>query len=442
MNRKNILILALIFASVSLAPASLVKAKEIKPEATSTVICGTTTPVQGITTNKLNPYVLNEKEVQTALGRFSKEIENLKHHEGYYVFDNAKYGIKDSEVYVMISLGERNTTGYGIKILSAEDIEGISKITIQETKPSTGTMVGEAITYPYVIVKFAQGTPKVKVLTDKGTELPSLVDLSELENKDWKSLKPCWDVPEDKEWLITFKKDISKTEVNDNTIYVRDSNGGKIPAKLVIGEDNKTVKVVPVEKYASGQTYFLFISDKVYSQKDLSNNKKGYRMSFSIKGNVTVGDSANQKANSCVVPSRIGNAPIFDASTNQQVGVISKDFSINLNDIRDGKVYFSLPVTEGKDNVIQKQYYVPIKYLDKAYKEPLAVPLIISTDMIKIKENASIYTIDNGVKQLIMKTSKNVGPMHYIMKTENGYQFVLANNVVYVQPEDVELIKE
>ncbi|WML32969.1 hypothetical protein [Clostridium sp. OS1-26] len=165
-------------------------------------------------------------------------------------------------------------------------------------------------------------------------------------------------------------------------------------------------------------------------------------MSFSIKGNVTVGDSVNQEANSCVVPSRIGNAPIFDTSTNQQVGVISKGFSINLNDIRDGKVYFSLPVTEGKGNDIQKQYYVPIKYLDKAYKEPFAVPSIISTDMIKIKENASIYTIDNGTKQLIMKTSKNIGPMHYIMKTENGYQFVLANNVVYVQPEDVELIKE
>lgn len=438
MNRKNELILTLLFATISVAPANLVKAKEIKPEAISVASCLAATPVQGITTNQLKPYVLNEKEVQTILGNFSDEIEKLKYHSGYYVFDNEKYGIKDSEVYVMISLGERNTTGYGIKVVSAEDIEGVSKITIQETKPLPDMMVGEVVTYPYIIVKFSQGTPNVKVVTDSGTELFSLMNQLELEEKDWKNLKPYWDVSEDKEWLITFKKDISTTAVNDDTIYVRDSGGRKVPVELITGEDNKTIKIVPIEKYVEGQTYYLFISNKINLQKDSTNNTKGYRMTFSIKGDVTVGDTVNQEANSCVVTSRTENAPVFDAVSNEQVGVLSKGFSINLNDIKDGKVYFSIPTTDAA----QKKYYVPIKYLAKAYKEPFVIPTIISTDMIKIKENASIYTIDNGVKQLVMKTSQNIDPMHYIMKTENGYEFVLANNVVYVQPNDVELIKE
>lgn len=184
MNRKSILMLTLIFASVSAAPASLVKAKEIKPEAISTVICGTMTPSQGITTNKLKPYILSEQEVQAILGNYSEEIEKLKCHAGYYVFDNEKYGIEDSDVYVMISLGERNSTGYGINIVSAEDIEGISKINIEETKPSTDVTVGDAITYPYVIIKFAKGTPNVEVVKDKVTELSSIANPGGLEEED------------------------------------------------------------------------------------------------------------------------------------------------------------------------------------------------------------------------------------------------------------------
>lgn len=445
MNRRNMLIFTLLFATISVAPMSLAKAEEIKPEASSRIICSTTISTQGITTNKLKIYVLNEKEVQTISSNFSSEFEKLKQHTGYYVLDNTKYGIKDSDVYVMISLGARNTTGYGIKVTSADDIEGTSKITIQETKPSPDMMVGDAITYPIVIVKFAQGTPNVKVVTDSGTELSSLVNPLEMEDKEWNDLKPFGDVAEDKEWLITFKNNISTTNVNDDTVYVRNNSGSKVPVELVTGEDNKTIKIVPTEKYVQGQNYYLFISNKVNSKKDSTNNKKGYRMAFSIKSDVKVGDAVNQEANSCVVTARTENAPIFDAVTNQQVGVLSKGFSININDIKDSKVHFSISTTDDgsvKGNAIKKQYYVPIKYLSKAYKEPFVVPMIISTDMIKIKENASIYTIDNGVKQLLMKTSQSIDSMHYIMKTENGYEFIFANNVVYVQPEDVELIKE
>lgn len=66
---------------------------------------------------------------------------------------------------------------------------------------------------------------------------------------------------------------------------MRDSNGSKVPVKLVTGDDNKTVKVVPVEKYDLGQVYHLFISNKTNLQKDSTDKAKGYRMTFSVKGN-------------------------------------------------------------------------------------------------------------------------------------------------------------
>jgi hypothetical protein len=433
MNRKKILIFTLIFASISVIPANLTKAEEIK----STIIYQN---ALGVTTNQLKPYILNEKELHTVFVNFSKDIEKLQLNTGYYVFDNKKYGLDDSEVYVMISLGKRPTTGYGINLLSAEDIEGTSKITIQEIKPLPNAMVGEAITHPYIILRYSKGTSNVKVVAEDGAELSALVNPLETEDTEWNDLKPWWDVSADKEWLITFKKNITTTMISDNMIYVRDSNGNKVPVELITGTDNKTVQVVPVEKYSEGQTYYLFISNKVNLPKDSSDNKKGYRMTFSIESEVTVGDPVTQEANSCVISSRNENAPIFDAATNLQVGILSQGFSIDLTDINDGKAYFSLPITDGK--ITEKKYYVPMQYLSKAYKEPFVVPMIISTDMIKIKQNASIYSIENGVKQLLMKTTQAIGPMHYIMKTDNGYQFVFANNVVYVQPDDVEIIKE
>lgn len=443
MNRRNMWILTLILTIVSAtAPVGMAKAEGNNSMPVSKVIYAPINSEQSIRTNQLKPYVLSEKEVQTIFGNFFDEIEKFRLQSGYYVFDNEKYGIKDANVYVMISLGQRNTTGYGINIVSAEDIEGTAKITIKERIPKSGMMVGEALTYPYLIVKLPQGTSNVKVVTDSGRKMSSQVDSSELKAKEWRNLKSWENVAEDKQWLITFKNDISKEDINSDVIYVRDGNGKKVPTQLITREDKRTVTVIPMEKYAAGESYYLFISGKVGSQEAIQNEGNMYRMNFNIKGAAPV-DSLKQEANAYIVSSEFKNVPIFDGDTDKQVGTVSEGFSINLTGARGDRVYFSVPVVAPSqpNKKSSKEYYVSAKYLEKAYKEPFITLMIISTDMIKIKENTSIYTIDNGVKESVMKTSKNIGPLHYIYKSENGYQFVLGNNLVYVNPEDVELIK-
>lgn len=444
MNKKGILILAITLAITSSAgQVSIVKAEDINTTAISKVIYAPSPPMQGITTNQLKPYVLNEKEIATVFGSFTDEIQKLRMNTGFYVFDNEKYGIKGTDIYVMVSLGARNTTGYGIKVVSVEDIEGISKITIQETKPQPDMMVGQAITYPYIIVKFAQGTPNVRVTTDKGEELTSLVNSLELKEKGWMKLKTRSDVPQDKEWLVTFKKDLFVDAIGEDTVYIRDSRGAKVPVELVVGDDKRSVKVVPIAKYEEGQTYYLFISNKVYSEADAKGGAKGYRMEFRIQGEVNVADPVKQEANAYIVSGEYENVPFYDAASNKEAGVLSQGFSLNLTEVKEDRVYFAIPSTDATDSgkSAQKDYYVPAKYLEKAYKEPFIIPMIISVDTIKIKENASIYTLNDGKKECIMKTSQSIGPLHFIWKTENGYQLVLANNLVYVQPEDVEFIK-
>lgn len=268
------------------APLSLVKAEEVKDEVKNQLISAPISPIQGITTNQLKPYVLNEKEINTVFDGFIDEIESLKLHEGFYVFNNDKYGLKDSNVYVMISLGNRNTTGYGINVLSVQDIEGISAITIQETKPGSDTMVGAAITYPYIIVRFAQGTPNVKVTTEDGKELSALVNTLEFKEKGWINLKSWANVSTDKQWLISFNKSIADSTINENTIYVRDSSGKKVSTELIVDKDKNTVKVAAENSYEAGKAYYLFISSKM----DEKNSKfvKGYRMMFTTKDSSSI----------------------------------------------------------------------------------------------------------------------------------------------------------
>lgn len=375
MKKKSMSRLALGLAILSATTSvNIAMAKEIGTEVAPKVIYSTiSAPVNQITTNQLKPYVLSDKELYGVLGNYSDQIQKLKLQSGYYVFDNEKYDIKDSNVYVMISLGQRNTTGYGIKVLSVEDIEGISKITIQETKPAPDMMVGEAITYPYIVVRFSQGTPNVKVVTDNGVELSPI-------NQNSKGKAKVWHPEKNKKWFITFKN------------------------------MNSFMKIIS-ELRESG-----IIKDAVKPEQ--------------------------KQANSYSISKEFENAPLFDAETNKQVATVSKRFSVSLSDLKDDKVYFNLPVTDGtlQDKVIQKQYYIPSKYLQKAYKEPVMTIMMISIDSIVLKENASIYSYDNGKKNLVMKTSEKIGPLHFIQKTDNGYQFLFANNVVYVQPEDVEYI--
>jgi hypothetical protein len=289
MKKNRILTWALAFTiTLGALPFSFVKAEEAKNEGSYQVISAPVMPIKGITTNKLTPYILNEKELNTTFDGYIEEIENLKLQEGFYVFDNEKYSIKDNNVYVMISLGQRGTPGYGLEVRSIEDIEGISAITIQETKPAPDMMLPQVITYPYIVVRFAQGTPNVRVTKDDGKELSSLVRSSEIEEKGWINLKAATNVAANKEWRVIFNKDISKLTVDESTIYVRDNSGRKVPVELIVDKDNKSVRVIPVQYYEDGETYYLFIADRANNKFSRFLKLKGYRMKFTIELGVAV----------------------------------------------------------------------------------------------------------------------------------------------------------
>jgi hypothetical protein len=128
---------------------------------------GSSTGGQGITVNKISFEEVRDEAVPESL---KDKIENLKAKRGY-IFEQ-----RDGYFYVVIFSGEKNTGGYGIKVKSVEDIEGKTKIIVEETAPKEGDMVTQAFTYPYIVVRMKGVTDNFQVENTKGEKFTYLKD--------------------------------------------------------------------------------------------------------------------------------------------------------------------------------------------------------------------------------------------------------------------------
>ena len=140
---------------------------------------------KGITVNKIAfQTVTNESTLPKAI---QEKIQALKTNRGFYLFNNKEYGIKEDGYHLLISLGERSTSGYGIKVKAVEDNEGKTLVYVEETKPGKDTMTAQVITYPYTVIKIKGVTPNIKIVEEKGK---AYVDLRTIEKaKDNEGVK-------------------------------------------------------------------------------------------------------------------------------------------------------------------------------------------------------------------------------------------------------------
>lgn len=102
-------------------------------------------PDLGFATNDIEYEIISDNMLDDE----TKDIiEQIKHIKGYRVIKE-----EGGYYYVFIGMGQMPTGGYSIKVKNAQDIEGLTKILIEETVPGKDDMVTEALTYPYVIIK-------------------------------------------------------------------------------------------------------------------------------------------------------------------------------------------------------------------------------------------------------------------------------------------------
>lgn len=123
-----------------------------------------------------------------------------------------------------------------------------------------------------------------------------------------------------KSWTVKFNNTLDTTTITGDNIIVLNENGGKIPVKLEVGSDGKTVVVTPLRSYDYEKKYKIILKDGVKS-------KAGKKLIKSAKLDFTI-RSKNEEYKSytvCIDPGHGG----------QDNGYVSpyglKEKSINLS---------------------------------------------------------------------------------------------------------------
>jgi len=151
----------------------------------------------------------------------------------------------------------------------------------------------------------------------------------------------------------------------------------------------------------------------------------------------------NTESNAYVVSSELRAVPIIDDEAGQAVGQAYDGFAVLINEVRNGKAYFFINISDPSlpQNIKRMDLYVPVEYMKKAYVEPQFVPAIISLDMIRINPMAGIRLFREGKQEVIARFYDEIGPMQFIQNVDNGYLFLLGMNLVHVSEQDVQFIE-
>lgn len=187
------------------------------------------------------------------------EISDMKSKESYAAFEYDNY------IYLVAAMGKQNTGGYSIaieKVYKVEDgDEYIVKAVVGTKKPSSGSNVTQAITYPYSVVKFKSFDDIEEVVfLDKDDDELDNVDIEELDKAPEETKVSFAEVDyDDLSAILKDQVDYLKLNENfkayeyDNIIYLiatmgkKNSDSYKISIEDVYKVENRdkyTIKAV------------------------------------------------------------------------------------------------------------------------------------------------------------------------------------------------------
>lgn len=91
-----------------------------------------------------------------------------------------------------------------------------------------------------------------------------------------------YDIPVDKEWVISFDEELAADTVNGNSVYVLDKDGNKVGVEVSLTDENHSVSVKPASGgYTKGEYYELFMEDTIgYTDGDTVS--KTFKMGYFI----------------------------------------------------------------------------------------------------------------------------------------------------------------
>lgn len=197
-------------------------------------------PIQFKTTDFLYDTE-NAANIQFVTKQFKIPTTQLNRSKYYYKPMDKGY-IAKNEVRLR---QEPITTSPIVKVLNRND-----KVTILDT--FIFDPINSANTFAWNRIKLEDGTEGY-VAASYINETSSTTSGSETDNNTGTSDV----VPTNKIWTIEFNSIVDRNSVDQDTVYILDSNGKNVRTVLTV--NGKNVVITPVEKYESGKTYTLYV---------------------------------------------------------------------------------------------------------------------------------------------------------------------------------------
>lgn len=184
MNKRKVLSLILISILAVSILAGCTKDKEKTPainEETQTEQTEQTKDknVDETENNKNVTFEIIEKFDEEAL----KMIDEKTKEKGYGILSR-----DDNSVVIFIASGEKLSGGYGIKVKTVEEKDGVVTITVEESSPEKDAIVTETLTYPYTVIKLDTKVLDFKVVNTEGEEFTN-IDKQEAPSDEVKEVK-------------------------------------------------------------------------------------------------------------------------------------------------------------------------------------------------------------------------------------------------------------
>ena len=154
--------------------------------------------------------------------------------------------------------------------------------------------------------------------------------------------------PDKANWAIHFTLPIDETSLNENNIYIiKQENQTRHPIKLELGQDKKTIYVIPQQPYDSASTYRLFIEDGIHSDTSPAYYliKKSV-MTFTtikqpIQENITISSSQYIINNNAATITGVANntdVNTFVANITSEAGTILRVYQADQKTLRTGNI--------------------------------------------------------------------------------------------------------
>lgn len=190
-----------------------------------------------------------------------------------------------------------------------------------------------------------------------------------------------YDIQPDKVWKVKFNQKIDSSSLVDDAVTVMDDNEQRVQVKVRLKiDDTSILEIVPPEDgYKLGETYTLYVSDKI---KNISGEKlsKSIQMKFSIKA--TLNDYASAKVE--VGPSTFSNFKVITIKDTTLKSAVKYWVENQFSEYDNEKVYLGAKV-----EVIISTNNAIVHFYDADDKEIASGVLNVENASDKIEFNIS-----------------------------------------------------